>query len=334
LTGTATVGNVRTRDASVLADVTTADGKTYTLGTDPATNLPSFIRSTDHHDYFRDVVRRTDFTDYTRVGDLMLPSTITRSLDEFRVYTLRATSQNAGTPLEDVGAPAAAASAPVPSGPAPASVETEELAEGVWYLTGESHHSVLVEFDDHLMLIEAPNETRTLAVLDRASELAPGKPVTQVVNTHHHFDHSGGVRTAVARGLTVITQAANEAFYRRMAEQPSTISPDALAQAPAQIDIETVDESRIYEDESMRVDLYHVAGSQHSGSMLMAYLPEQRLLVQADLYTPGRTAPQTFAPNLLDNIRRLDLEIDRIVPIHGGIVDFATLEAAVEELRN
>jgi hypothetical protein len=36
---------------------------------------------------------------------------------------------------------------------------------------------------------------------------------------------------------------------------------------------------------------------------------------------------------MLDNIQRLGLEIDRIVPIHGGIGDFAGLEAHVAELR-
>jgi len=142
------------------------------------------------------------------------------------------------------------------------------------------------------------------------------------------------VRTAVAEGLTVITHAANEAFYRRMAEQPSTIVPDALARAPKPIKIETVDEQRTYEDESMKLELYHVAESRHSGSILMAYLPEQRLLIEADLYTPGRTAPQTFAPNMLENIERYGLEVDRVVPIHGGVVDFETVEAAVSSLQN
>jgi glyoxylase-like metal-dependent hydrolase (beta-lactamase superfamily II) len=53
---------------------------------------------------------------------------------------------------------------------------------------------VLVEFSDHLTLIEAPlNEARTLAVIAKARELVPAKPLTQLVATHHHFDHTGGV---------------------------------------------------------------------------------------------------------------------------------------------
>src|SRR4029077_4422871 len=109
---------------------------------------------------------------------------------------------------------AAAAAAPAASGPPPAVVTAEPVAKGIWFLAGQSHHSVLVEFGDHLMLIEAPqNDTRTLAVIAKARELRPDKPLKYVANSHHHFDHSGGIRAAVAEGLTVITHKANEVFF-------------------------------------------------------------------------------------------------------------------------
>jgi glyoxylase-like metal-dependent hydrolase (beta-lactamase superfamily II) len=334
LAGNATVGNVRNEGGLSVADIATDDEMTLTMAVDPETHLPAFISSNDFHPYFRDVVRWTGLSGYESVGALMLPSVFSRSLDEFHVYRLEATAQSTDAPTGDIGAPTEAVAATPASGPAPANVEVEVLADGVWYLNGQSHHSVLLEFSDHLMFIEAPNEARTLAVIDKARELVPGKPIRYLVNTHHHFDHSGGVRTAVAEGLTVITHAANEAFYRRMAAQPSTIVPDALSRSPKPIETETVNESRTYEDEAMSLTLYHVAGSQHSASILMAYLPEQRLLIEADLYTPGRTAPQTFAPNMLENIERYGLEVDRVVPIHGGVVDFETVEAAVSSLQN
>jgi glyoxylase-like metal-dependent hydrolase (beta-lactamase superfamily II) len=332
LSGDATISNVRNEQDLSLADVTVKSGRTFTMAVDPATNLPAFIESTDHHFYLRDVARRTGFADYTTVGALNLPTEITRSLDEFHVYRLTATAQETGGQPVDIGAPAEARSAAVVSGPAPANVVAEALADGVWFLAGQSHHSVLIEFDDHLKIIEAPNETRTLAVIEKAQELVPGKSVTHLINTHHHFDHSGGIRTAVAQGLTIVTHAANEAFYRRMAEQPSTIQPDALAESPTPISVETIDDSLVYEDESMRMELYHVAGSGHSDSILMAYLPGSRLLVEADLYTPGRSTPQAFAPNMVENIERLGLEVERVAPIHGGVVEYSVVEEAVAAL--
>lgn len=328
----AAVSNVRLEDGLDLADVATADGVTLTIAADSGTHRPAYIRSMDHHFYLRDVSSKTSFSDYTTVAALTLPTVIEQSRDEFHVYRLQATAQEVNSPIGDISAPADAASAPPVSGMAQANVTAEPLGEGIWFLAGQSHHSVLIEFSDHLMIVEAPNEARTLAVIARAEELVPGKPVTQVVNTHHHFDHSGGIRTAVARGLTVITQAANESFYRRMAEQPSTIVPDTLAREPRAIELEAVDDKATYADDSRTVELYHVAGSGHASTMLMVYVPAQRLLVEADLYNPGRTTPQLFAPNLLANVRRYGLEVDRLVPIHGGVVDFAELETAVEAL--
>jgi hypothetical protein len=33
-------------------------------------------------------------------------------------------------------------------------VQADKVADGVWYLTGDTHHSVLVEMSDHLVVIE------------------------------------------------------------------------------------------------------------------------------------------------------------------------------------
>ena len=334
LVGQATLGNVRTEGELDLADVTTPSGKGFVLAVNADTHLPAYIRSTDYHSYLRDAVRVTSFSDYESVDGLLLPGVISQSLEEFHVFRLQAQEQHLNPEIGDVGAPSEARDAPRVTGSPAANVTAELLAEGVWRLAGQSHHSVLFEFSDHLKLLEAPNEVRTLAVIAKARELVPDKPLTHVINTHHHFDHSGGLRAAQSEGLTVITHAANAAFYRRMAEQPSTIEPDVLVRQPAPLSIDVVDDQRVYEDESMTLALYHVAGSPHSSSMLMTYLPNERLLVQADLYNPGRTTPQLFAPNLLDNVERLELQVDRVVPIHGGVIEFAELEQAVEALRN
>lgn len=334
LMSTANISNIRDDGGLRMADITTDEDQKLTLAVDQTSNLPVYIRSTDHHSYLRDVVRKTDFSDYTTVGELKLPSVISQSLDEFHLFRIQAQSQTLNTQIGDVSAPLEASSAPAATGSAPATVAVEQLDDGIWFLNGQSHHSVLFEFSDHLMLLEAPNEARTLAVIAKARELVPGKPLTHLINTHHHFDHSGGLRAAVSEGLTIVTQAANEAFYRRMAVQPSTIVPDSLAQAPQAIKIEVVEEKATYEDEAMTVELYHIVDSPHSSSILMAYLPEQRLIIEADVFNPGRTTPQTFAPNFLDNIQRYGLEVDRIVPIHGGVVGFEMLESTVQELRN
>jgi len=74
----------------------------------------------------------------------------------------------------------------------------------------------------------------------------------------------------------------------------------------------------------MTVNLYPIDGSEHADTMLMAYFPKERLLVEADLYSPG-AAVNAFAANLLDNITKRKLRVDRIVPIHGTVAPYAEL---------
>jgi glyoxylase-like metal-dependent hydrolase (beta-lactamase superfamily II) len=184
---------------------------------------------------------------------------------------------------------------------------------------------VLVEFGDHLTLIEAPqNDTRTLAVIAKARELRPNKPLTHVVNTHHHFDHSGGIRAAVSEGLAVVTHRGNVSFYQEVVGKSHTIVPDALAKNPKPLKIEPVDEEMVLKDGAMAVNLYHIAGSPHADTLLMAYFPKERILVEADVYSPG-AAVQPYAANLLENVTKHNLRVDRIVPIHGTIVPFREL---------
>jgi hypothetical protein len=194
-------------------DVTTSGGLSFTLAIDETTKLPTRVVSMTDNVNLGDVAVETSFADYQDVAGLKLPARLTTKTDTYTTATLSLSSQGVDAETGDLAAPDAARSAPPVTGPAPANVTAEVVAKGVWRLAGQSHHSVLVEFADHLTLIEAPqNDTRALAVIAKARELVPGKPLTHVVNTHHHFDHSGGLRAAVSEGLAVITQKANAAF--------------------------------------------------------------------------------------------------------------------------
>jgi glyoxylase-like metal-dependent hydrolase (beta-lactamase superfamily II) len=201
-------------------------------------------------------------------------------------------------------------------------------------MAGQSHHSVLVEFPDHLMLIEAPqSEARTLAVIAKAKETVPNKPLTELVTTHHHFDHTAGMRAAIAEGMTVITQAGNREWVERMARRPHTIQPDTLAKNATRLVVEPVDSEKTVSGGAQTVQLFHVAGNPHSDTMLMVYIPRDRLLVEADAFSPG-SAAQPYAPNLLENIQKRKLRVDRIVPLHGGIAPFGELVKAAATKGN
>ena len=328
----ATVTNARTESGERLVDLTTADGVRLTLATDATSNLPARVTSMTDHPNLGDVTITTRFSDYAGAEGLMLPTRLTATTDEYAGLDLRVTSHAFGGDVADLAAPAAAAAATV-DGPAPPNVTVEELASGIWFLAGESHHSVLVEYADHLMLIEAPNDARTLAVVAKARELVPDKPLTHLVNSHHHFDHSGGIRTAISEGLTIVTQAANGPFYEHLATRARTIAPDALTRNPQPLTLETVDEEWTHEDASMSAQVYRIAGSSHADTLLMVYFPQSRLLVQADAFSPGRP-DQPFAANLLEEVERRELRVDRIAPIHGVVTPFSELVSLVRAASN
>jgi glyoxylase-like metal-dependent hydrolase (beta-lactamase superfamily II) len=159
------------------------------------------------------------------------------------------------------------------------------------------------------------------------------KPIRYAVNSHAHFDHSGGVRAAAAEGATIVTMAANVPYFEQALGRPSAVRPDRLAQANAKPRVQAVQGDKgLLSDASRTIELHKIAGGPHSDS-LMAYLPKEKLLIQADAYTP--LPPNTPPPatpnannvNLVDNIERLKLDVARILPLHGRVVPVAELYA-------
>ena len=156
-------------------------------------------------------------------------------------------------------------------------------------------------------------------------------PVHYVVNTHHHFDHSGGLRTYVAQGATIVTHQANREYYEQVHFNPAprTLQPDRFATfypyfvgGRRPLPMETVNQKYVLSAGVRTIDLYPVQGRNHAATMLIAYFPKEKILVNADLYSPPAQGAPTPAPNanmttLQQNIQRLKLDVAQHVPIYG-----------------
>ena len=317
-----TIAGVRGTGNARQADIKTAAGPVLTLTIDAA-GVPLSISSKAYHPNLGDVAMTTTFAEWQDVSGFKLPGRLTTKVDDFTTTEISAKKQTVDTELGDLAAPAAARAKP--AAPAAPNVTAESIGKNLWLLAGGSHHSVLAEFSDHLLLVDAPqSEARTLAVIAKAKELVPNKPLTQLVTTHHHFDHTAGLRAAISEGMTVITQAGNKAWAENMAKRPHTLQPDTLAKNSARLEVIGVDDTHEITDQLNTVALYHVAGNPHSDTMLMAYFPRARIIVEVDAYAPGGTY-YPYAANLLENIQKRNLRVDKIVPLHGASGPFAEL---------
>ncbi len=330
----AKLANGRTQGSERLVDISVAGGPTVTLAIDAATKRPTRVVHVADVSLIGDAPIETRFADYQTVDGLQLPTRFTTRIDRWLNADIRIRRQTVNGDVANLAAPGNVASATPPSGPAPIPVVAEEVGKGIWYMTGQTHNSVLVEFSDHLTLVEAPSEARTLAVIAKARELRPNKPLTTLVETHHHGDHTGGVRAAVSEGVTtIVAHKSIQPFLQELLRRPHTIAPDALAKKPQprKVNFVDVDDMFVLKDSMNSIALYHVLDSAHADTNLLVYFPAVRVLTDADLYFPDdrRTVndsdPQghaTFIHSLVVNINYRKLQVDRMMPIHGKLVPY------------
>jgi glyoxylase-like metal-dependent hydrolase (beta-lactamase superfamily II) len=328
---TATVANEAVGGRKMTRVTFTAHGKHKVSGLINDQNFVERVEMSLDNPVTGDTPVVTTFTDYKDFGGVKFPSRLVQQQGGFPTLelTIAAVQPNAAV---DLPVPAAVQSAAAPA----VKAETQKLGEGVWYVAGGSHHSVAVEFPDYVAVIEGPqNEARSVAVIDEVKKAAPNKPIRYVINTHHHFDHSGGLRTFAAEGATIVTHAMNRPFYEKAYAAPRTLNPDKLAQAKKTAKFETVTDKKVLSGGGRTLELHHVRGNPHNDAILMAYLPKERLLIEVDLYAPpAGSAPlpaiaRTFATNLYDNVQRLKLEVDKVVPLHGRIATWTEFLAAI-----
>ena len=293
-----------------------------------ANGLISRIESTLPNAVLGDLSVVTEFHGYRRRAGLMFPSQISQTQGGFAALDLKVT---------DVGADEAVdITIPDEVRAASEKVSVENVADGVWFLAGGTHNSVAIELAEQLVLVEAPlHDGRMRAVLAAANKLVADKKVQTVINTHHHFDHAGGLRMAAAEGATLITSALAKPYFEAAFAQPQMRAPDALTKSGRKPTFIGVDSKMVLGDANRPIEIHSLQDSVHAQGLLVVWLPREQLLIEADAYTPGPPgAPPPEQPNanhlnLVQNLDRLGLAPQRILPLHGRIVPAADLYAQI-----
>jgi glyoxylase-like metal-dependent hydrolase (beta-lactamase superfamily II) len=291
-------------------------------------NLVDKVESWVTNPVLGDMLVETTYSDYRGFDGVKFPTKILQKQGGFPTLdlTVNAVQPNAAV---DIQVPDNVRQAAV-------RVDAQKVADGVWYLAGGTHHSVLVEMKEYVVVVEGPqNDERATAVIAEVKRTVPTKPIKYVVNSHHHFDHAGGLGPFVAEGATIVTHAINKPFFERALAAPRTVSPDKLAQSGKKATIDTLNDKLVWRDETRTVELHLIQDNTHCEGLIMAYLPQEKLLIEADAYSPAppNTPPPAqanpFSVNLVENIERLKLAVDQILPLHGRVVPLAELLKAI-----
>ena len=332
----AKVTNLRQQDNNDIVDVTTAAGDTVTLAVDRTTHLPASVSMPSDQPYLGDVTNETDFLDYQDVNGIKLPSHFVTKIANWKETDI--TVKNTVNAQADLAAPAAVKEGDAPSGAAAQqTVNADEVAKGIWYLTGASENRVLVEFADHSEIVEVPlGEARAEALFAKAKELVPNKPMTKAIVTHAHFDHSGGIRRVIAEGLTIVTHEANKPFFEEMAKRPHTRQPDALSKNPKEPKFQTVTDAGLTEKDAMHtLQIIHFEDpTGHNAHMLMVYFPKEKILFNADLFNWGGNFVRYPRAVALDEaIKKNKLDVQIHLPVHGKKGTKADFESVLKAIK-
>ena len=307
------------------SEVTFTAGRHTYVGTINARNEVQKVHTWIDNPVLGDMLCQAGFSEYRDFGGVMFPGRIVRTKGGKPFLDLTVSSVKVN-PEVNMPVPAGLAAAMT----APVRAIAEKLADGVFWIKGGQWHSVAIEQGDHIVVVDAPlDEARSLAVIAKVKESIPNKPITYLVNTHGHFDHAGGLRTYVDEGAAIVTLPVNQAFYERAWREPRRLNPDRLTRSGKTPRFEPiVGDRHVLADATRPIQIHHQPTSGHNENIVMVYLPVEKLLIEVDAWnTEAINAPQIdtlggdfvnpYIVDMYNDILRLKLDVDRIVPLHG-----------------
>jgi glyoxylase-like metal-dependent hydrolase (beta-lactamase superfamily II) len=321
------------------------DGLQMALYVDAKTNLISKYELIYQDTIAGDEASEIYFDGYRKVGALLAPSTfVWKQADEVVAkwtYDVDFNPQFADTTFDDTTDGIRV----LPANPAQAAqqrrVGVEKLGDGVYLvnnLGGGVYNVMAVEFGNHIVVIEAPLGSQVSEqAIGEIKKTIPNKPVTYVAITHHHNDHSGGLRAFVAEGASVVTTRGNVGYVKSLVASKHV--RDGLANSPKPPKLELIEnKKRVFSDGTQTLELYDIGPNSHAREMLVAYLPKQQILFQGDLFfSPYDGQPIGFAQEMTQEfaarIRSLGLKVDKLAGVHGKVGNMSELDESLELAR-
>ncbi len=326
----------RRQGADTVIDVVLREGDKLSAGFG-ADGLPTFVRWGSWHPN----LGQADFTTYFSgwvawdgQGGVLMPLGYDtrldwRQVDYFKMYI---DGYKVNTQIADLAAPATVKAAPVPAWDAVNPPTSVRIAKGIWRI---NNGTTVVEFKDHLVLFElGVNPHVAKGILAYARSLAPGKPIKYLVTSHNHFDHTAGIRQAVAEGITIIQRSSTLQELKELAENKAPDYPDDLARNPKPFKSLPMKEHLRLQDETQTLDLYWGRNNGHMADVVFGYVPSAKLIMEGDMITAAYDWVH-WPDALRDVMAFYKLDVETISPVHSMTQiapDLLTIKQAEELL--
>jgi hypothetical protein len=202
-----------------------------------------------------------------------------------------------------------------------------EIAPNVAHAVGGSHNTLIVAMPSFLVVFDAPiNEWQSRWTIDAMRQKYPGKPIKYLVLTHQHNDHTGGARTYVAEGASVIVGTPGKAYFDKVFAAPHTVVPDQLQKNPKHVSVTEFADQMSIKDGDDEIRLYKIANS-HSDPMVIGHIVRSNVVWVTDLYSPIREKAKSAWMGEFDQaLKKLNIKPAIIAGGHGGSAPVAELE--------
>lgn len=312
------------------------DGAENTLYFDEKTGLLSKFEGMGTDVFFGDVVFEMIYTGYRSENGQQIPTGRIAKVNDEMTEELRFEQLAFNTTLTDDKFKAPAGMKVV-TFPPPSQQPLNKISENVYTVNAGGYNVLFVAFKDYIFVMEAPGgDNVSRSAIEQIKKTFPNKPVRYVAVTHHHDDHAGGIRTYIAEGATLIAAPGEKSFFERIAKSRFTIDPDTLTLKPQPLKIETVENGkRVLTDGATTVEILDIGSGPHTDEMLVAYLPNEKILFQGDLLNRPSNGDAPIANDTTVHfakwIEAKKLAVDKIVGVHGPISTMDELRQSVAE---
>lgn len=257
------------------------------------------------------------YDDYRRFDGVMVPTEIEQRRGGGGVFGVEVARASANpSDLAVLMVPPEQSGGGFGGGGEPPDELVEQVGEGAWLVKG-GYVALVVEFADHLLVFEGgQSEARGEQIIAEIRESISDKPIRYIVNSHPHSDHTAGLVPLIRQGATLVTHENNVDFLDMALSTPRTL----LGEETLDVNVEGVSGVGVYEDETNRIELHSVP-NRHTDGMLVAVLPEQGVLFQADFTLPAEGAEANpFVKTLANYVADNDVQFERYLAVHAASV--------------